>query len=409
MPTIRLSPGFVRRVSCPSELKKIDYFDTTMRGFMLEVRASGGKTYYQRYTDERGRERQFKIGAADVLTLRQARRKALQIKAQAILGGDPQRQRQERRSIPTLRVFIEDRYLPFVQTYKRSWQTDEIVLRVHVLPRLGRLFLDEITTERLVEIVAAMRGDEYAPGTVGRVIVILRYLFNLARKWNVLGASENPAAGIPVPPDVQRNRFLDTLEIKKLVEVLVSDENQVAAKAILLLLLTGARRNEITHARWEHVDLEASTLFVPLSKSGKSRYVVLNADAVAVLKSIPRLLGNPYVFPSPVTGRPSASLYFPWHRIRTKAGLGDVRLHDLRHSFASALVNDGKDLYTVQRLLGHANAKATQRYSHLSRKTLAEAAETMGKVIGPILKQVSPASEEVTDDLPSSPLRSKGP
>jgi Arm DNA-binding domain len=134
MPTIRLSPGFVRRVSCPSELKKIDYFDTTMRGFMLEVRASGGKTYYQRYTDERGRERQFKIGAADVLTLRQARRKALQIKAQAILGGDPQRQRQERRSIPTLRVFIEDRYLPFVQTYKRSWQTDEIVLRVHVLP-----------------------------------------------------------------------------------------------------------------------------------------------------------------------------------------------------------------------------------------------------------------------------------
>jgi len=409
MPTIRLSPGFVRRVSCPSELKKIDYFDTTMRGFMLEVRASGGKTYYQRYTDERGRERQFKIGAADVLTLRQARRKALQIKAQAILGGDPQRQRQERRSIPTLRVFIEDRYLPFVQTYKRSWQTDEIVLRVHVLPRLGRLFLDEITTERIVEIVAAMRGDEYAPGTVGRVIVILRYLFNLARKWNVLGASENPAAGIPVPPDVQRNRFLDTLEIKKLVEVLVSDENQVAAKAILLLLLTGARRNEITHARWEHVDLEASTLFVPLSKSGKSRYVVLNADAVAVLKSIPRLLGNPYVFPSPVTGRPSASLYFPWHRIRTKAGLGDVRLHDLRHSFASALVNDGKDLYTVQRLLGHANAKATQRYSHLSRKTLAEAAETMGKVIGPILKQVSPASEEVTDDLPSSPLRPKGP
>ena len=409
MPTIRLSPGFVRRVSCPSELKKIDYFDTTMRGFMLEVRASGGKTYYQRYTDERGRERQFKIGAADVLTLRQARRKALQIKAQAILGGDPQRQRQERRSIPTLRVFIEDRYLPFVQTYKRSWQTDEIVLRVHVLPRLGRLFLDEITTERIFEIVAAMRGDEYAPGTVGRVIVILRYLFNLARKWNVLGASENPAAGIPVPPDVQRNRFLDTLEIKKLVEVLVSDENQVAAKAILLLLLTGARRNEITHARWEHVDLEASTLFVPLSKSGKSRYVVLNADAVAVLKSIPRLLGNPYVFPSPVTGRPSASPYFPWHRIRTKAGLGDVRLHDLRHSFASALVNDGKDLYTVQRLLGHANAKATQRYSHLSRKTLAEAAETMGKVIGPILKQVSPASEEVTDDLPSSPLRSKGP
>jgi integrase len=409
MPTIRLSPGFVRRVSCPSELKKIDYFDTTMRGFMLEVRASGGKTYYQRYTDERGRERQFKIGAADVLTLRQARRKALQIKAQAILGGDPQRQRQERRSIPTLRVFIEDRYLPFVQTYKRSWQTDEIVLRVHVLPRLGRLFLDEITTERIVEIVAAMRGDEYAPGTVGRVIVILRYLFNLARKWNVLGASENPAAGIPVPPDVQRNRFLDQLEIKKLVEVLASDENQVAAKAILLLLLTGARRNEITHARWEYVDLQASTLFVPLSKSGKSRYVFINAAAAEVLASVPRLPDNPYIFPSPITGRPSASLHFPWRRIRRRAGLDDVRLHDLRHSFASALVNDGKDLYAVQRLLGHANAKATQRYAHLARKTLADAAEAMGKLVGPILKEVSRVSEEVIDDLSSGPPPTKWP
>jgi Arm DNA-binding domain len=109
MPTIRLSPGFVRRVSCPSGLKKIDYFDTTTRGFMLEVRSSGGKTFYQRYTDERGRERQYKIGPADVLTLRQAKRKAKQIKAQAILGGDPQRERQERRSIPTLRAFVEDR------------------------------------------------------------------------------------------------------------------------------------------------------------------------------------------------------------------------------------------------------------------------------------------------------------
>ena len=147
MPIVRLSPSFVRNVSCPSEHKKIDYFDTSMRGFMLEVRASGGKTYYQRYTDERGRERQFKIGPADVLTLRQARRKALQIKAEAILGDDPQEARQLRRSIPTLRCFVDEQYLPFVKGYKRSWKTDETVLRIHVLPELGRYFLDEIRPE----------------------------------------------------------------------------------------------------------------------------------------------------------------------------------------------------------------------------------------------------------------------
>jgi integrase len=172
-----------------------------------------------------------------------------------------------------------------------------------VLPRIGHLFLEEITTERITEIVAAMRSDGYALGTVGRVIVILRYLFNLVRKWNVLRGPENPASGIPVPADVQRNRFLDKDEIKRLIETLGKDENQVAAKAILLLLLTGARRNEITQARWEHVDLKVSTLFVPLSKSGKPRYVVLNKDAVAVLTSVQPLPGNPYVFPSPVTGR----------------------------------------------------------------------------------------------------------
>jgi len=407
MAIVRFSPTFVRHAFCPPDQAKIDYFDAVMRGFMLEVRSSGGKTFYQRYTDERGRERQFKIGPADVLTLRQARRKAQQIKAAAILGSDPQEERQQRRAIPTLQMFVNDRYLPFVKTYKRSWQTDETILRVHVLPRLGRLCLDEVTAASITEMVALMRGDNYAPGTVARVVVIVRFLFNLARKWKVLKGYDNPAADIPVPADVQRNRFLDKGEIAQLVEALAKDENQVAAKAILLLLLTGARRNEITHARWEHVDPEASTLFVPLSKSGKSRYVFINAAAVDVLASVPRLPDNPYIFPSPTTGRPSASLHFPWRRIRRRAGLDDVRLHDLRHSFASALVNDGKD--AVQRLLGHANAKATQRYAHLARKTLADAAEAMGKVVGPILKEVSRVSEEVIDDLSSGPPPTKWP
>ena len=132
-----------------------------------------------------------------------------------------------------------------------------------------------------------------------------------------------------------------------------------------------------------------STLFVPLSKSGKPRYVILNAAAVNVLRSVPRLPGNSYVFPSPITGRPCASLHFPWQRIRTRAGLDDVRLHDLRHSFASALVNEGQPLYRVQRLLGHANAKATPRYAHLAPETLADAAEAMGRIVSPILEQTS--------------------
>ena len=114
---------------------------------MLEVRCSGGKTYYQRYTDERGRERQYKIGPAAVLTLDQARRKARQIVAEALLGADPQQKRREMRAVPQLSISSHERYLPFIQTYKNSWQTDETVLRIHILPKLGALALDEIKTD----------------------------------------------------------------------------------------------------------------------------------------------------------------------------------------------------------------------------------------------------------------------
>ena len=381
MPTIRLSPGFVRRVSCPYQLKKIDYFDTTMRGFMLEVRASGGKTYYQRYTDERGRERQFKIGSADVLTLRQARRRALQIKAQAILGGDPQEGRQLRRSISTLRGFVDEQYLPFVKGYKRSWKTDETVLRVHILPELGRYFLDEIRPEFILAVTNKMRREAYASGTVARVIVILRYIFNLAIKWKVVPSGTNPASGIPVPADVQRSRYLSKEEAARLLASIRADENQIAAKAIMLLFLTGARRNEVTQASWSYIDWQQRTLFVPRSKNGHPRYIQLNSSAIDLLKSVPRTNGNPYVFPAPTTGRPMPHLFFPWDRIRTRAGLQDFRLHDLRHSFASFIINSRADLYEVQRLLGHSNPRSTQRYAHLSREKLAQAAEVMASII----------------------------
>ena len=196
----------------------------------------------------------------------------------------------------------------------------------------------------------------------------------------------NAASGIPVPPDVQRSRYLTKEEAARLLASIRVDENQIAAKAILLLLLTGARRNEITHAKWDQIDFVRQTLFVPVSKTGKPRYVTLSAEALQVLNSVPRLSGNPNVFPSAVTGRPCASLHFPVVRIRKRAGLKDVRLHDLRHSFASALINRGETLYNVQRLLGHENSNSTQRYAHLAPSTLSQGAGKMGSLLRPILQ-----------------------
>jgi integrase len=390
VPVVELTTAFVRQASCPPGQRKVDYFDSKQRGFLIEVRSSGRKTYYQRYCDERARERQFKIGRADVLTTEQARRAGRSILARAVLGENPQARRQEMRAIPSLDEFVAERYLPFIKTYKRSWRTDETVLRIHVLPSLGKLALDEVAAEHIIDLLARMRSDGYAAGTSNRVVMILRYLYNLAAKWRVPGVERNPTSGIEMGQESQRNRFLTRDEAQHLVEAIAADENRIAANAIMLLMLTGARRNEVTHAKWDHVLWNERKLFVPLSKSGKPRWIALSSSAMSLLGSISKVDGNDYIFPSPATGRPSPSLWFPWRRIRARAGLQDVRLHDLRHSFASFLVNEGVSLYVVQALLGHANARTTQRYAHLASDTLNDATEIVDGIVKAQPRMVDP-------------------
>jgi integrase len=376
MPAHPLSSQFVREALCPRGRPKNDFFDPEQKGLLLEVRSSGGKTFYQRYIDGYGRQRQFKLGSANVISIEQARRLGRSALAEALLGADPQARRQELRSIPTLNQLVRDRYLPHAQASKRSWNTDETLLRIHILPALGRLTVDQISGEHIAGLINDMRAKGYAGGTTNHILVLLRYVFNLARKWNVPGASANPTAGLATAPEVHRQRFLTPEETQRLVGSIRADKNEIAAKAILLLLLTGARRREVTRARWEDVDWEKRTLLVPVSKSGKPRTIALNAAAIALLRTAASDSASPYIFPTQLSG-----LFCPWNRIRRRAGLADVRLHDLRHSFASFLVNQGVSLYVVQNLLGHTQARMTQRYAHLAPQTLLDAAEVAAVVI----------------------------
>lgn len=399
MPKVALSKSFIDHATCDPARAKIDYFDADQRGFLLEVRRSGGMTFYQRYADERGRERQFKIGPADAISLDQARKKARLILAQAVLGADPQARRRELREIPTLAELVRDRYLPHVKAYKRSWRTDETVFRVHILPVLGSKPIDEISGDAIADLIQQMRDKGYASGTTNRVLILIRFIFNLARKWKIAGVRDNPTGGLSTAPDVQRDRFLTHEETKRLIASINIDENRSAAHTFMMLLLTGARRNEVSHAKWDYIDWERRTLLVPVSKSGKPRVIALNGQAMALLRSIPRIDGNPYIFPSPITGRPCPSLHFPWTRIKQRAILDDLRLHDLRHSFASFLVNEGVSLYVVQGLLGHTQPRTTQRYAHLAQDTLNSAAEVVANVIAGAIKAPA-APVEIAAALP---------
>ena len=270
---------FVRRIRATGDLrsgaKKVDYFDATQRGFLLEVPQSGGKTYYQRYTDERGRERQYKIGPAEILTLDQARRKGRQVVAEALLGADPQQKRREMRAVPRLGPVRARSHPPYVRTYKNSWRTDETVLRIHILPKLGALALDEIKTDAIANLINCMRADGYASGTINRVIVILRYIYNLARKWKTSGSVENPAAGLSAGPDVQRNRLLRQKPGRSACAIDPRDETKLLRGQSCCCCLPAAVVTKSLSPsgimNWKN-----KTLLVPKSKSGRARVIALD-------------------------------------------------------------------------------------------------------------------------------------
>jgi len=372
----------VRSYQCAHPETKSVLFDTDTRGLALEVRNSGGRTYYLFFTDQRGKSRQFRLGNGLDLSLGQARKLANAARIKIAMGEDPIEQRRLARSVPTLGRFIEDHYLPYVRAYKRSWDTDWSLLRNHLLPRFGKRYLDEIKRQDIVKMHADRRASGAAPGSANRLLILMRYVFNLAIRWQVPGVTANPCAGVPLlVENNQKERYINQDEAKRLYEAVCKSENKMLRYIVPMLVLTGARKREVLDARWEDFDLERYLWRIPISKSGKARHVPLSDGALQLLASVPRLDSCQWVFANPDKARPYRSVYSAWHTARTKADLADVRMHDLRHSFASLLINSGRSLYEVQKILGHRQAKTTQRYAHLRHDTLLAAANAATRAL----------------------------
>ena len=277
---------------------------------------------------------------------------------------------------------VADHYLPHIKMTRRNTSSDESFLRLHLLPRLGAAPMSEIDQQDLVEMHQSLLAQGYAKAMANKAFILPKIIFNLAMKLNQPDVSSNPAQGITLTdPQNAKERYLTKEEVQRLMVAIDQSENKQLKHIVTLLLLTGARKREILDARWEEVNLDRRYLRVPLSKSGKPRFIPLSLAAIKVLELLPRFDGCPYVVPNPDTGKPYGNLYVPWNTARKRAGLPDVRMHDLRHSYASNLVNAGTSIYVVSRALGHASLKNTARYSHLSQETLWEAADRAADVL----------------------------
>ena len=381
MPVVNLTQQVLKTLSCPASSKKVDYFDSSCKGLLLEVRVSGGRTYYLRFTDERGRNRQLKLGDARDISLGQAKQLADKARNQIAMGQDPAADKAVHRQAPTVYDFIHDSYLPFVQGYKRSWKCDQGLLRKHIEPIWGKRYLDQITKPDVIALMAKHRTT-HAPGSCNRLLILLRYLFSCSLKWEVPAIKNNPTAGIPLmKEDNQKERYLSTDEAQRLYTQLQQSDNQMLQFIVPMLILTGARKREVLDARWEDFDFEHRHWRIHTTKLGKPRFVPMSDGVVNLLGSIPRF-DCEWVFPNPKTLKPYVSIFCSWNTTRSKANLQDVRIHDLRHSYASFLVNAGRSLYEVQRLLGHTQIKTTQRYAHLSHDTLLDATNSVNTALG---------------------------
>jgi site-specific recombinase XerD len=383
-----LCDEYVEKLVCPWGRSHLEVFDGCLKGFYLDVLASGRKSFRLRYRFK-NKLRITTLGCSSYLSAAEARKLAIQIIQNARAGVDPFIETHHFLG-PTVQEFFVEKYLPYVKSYKRSWDTDESMIRNHLVTKLGGKRMSAISPPDVAVFVEAMKSANYAPGTCNRALVCLRYGFELAVRWKVPGIESNPVKEIKnLKDDNKIERFLTQDQTVRLLAAVRQSESEMLQHIVLFLIYTGARKREVLDAKWQDIDWTQKSWRIPKTKSGKIRHVPLSSGALELLESLKgRVLAESQeakayvdaskpIFANPKTGEPYVSFFYSWNSARIRAGLPDLRVHDLRHSFASFLVNAGRSLYEVQELLGHAAIRTTSRYAHLSRERLFAAVESV--------------------------------
>lgn len=378
-------------------------WDNIVSGFGVRVRKTGAKSYVVVYRAGAGRGapvRRYTIAAVGKVTPERAKARAKVILGAVAHGHDPASQKTTERGTPTV-AELADRFMADHVRPKRKTGTAEFyrdVLDRIVKPAIGTTKADKLARLQVGRLHSSLADT---PFQANRVLAVIGSMYAFASRAGIVPEGPNPARGIDKFKESRRERFLNGEELERLGSALreaettgipwTVDETKPtikhvptaerstriapsAAAALRLLLFTGCRLREILHLRWEHVDIERGCLFLPDSKSGR-KTVILNAPALAVLSNQDRI--GPYMVPSDNLEQPRHDLKRPWGAVTKRAGLSGVRVHDLRHTYASFGAGDGLGLPIIGRLLGHAQAATTARYAHLDNDPLRRASEAI--------------------------------
>lgn len=381
-------------------------WDTELPGFGLKITPRGARIYVLQYKAGR-RSKRCTIGRHGVdKTAEEARIAARVLRGQIARGDDPAAARAAERAMPTVRELARRYETEYAAVKKKasSAAEDKRNLVNHVLPALGRIRVDQVTR---ADIERFHGNLHQRPGAANRCLALLSKMFNLAEKWEIRPDGTNPTRHVDKYPETKVERFLSGDELARLGKALkqapAAGENIYAVAGILLLLLTGCRRGEILSLQWEHVDFEHGALRLADSKTGQ-KYLPLGKPAIKLLKGLPRVEKNPYVLPGREKGAHLVNISKPWRRIRAQAELTDVRLHDLRHAFASVGAAQGESLPIIGALLGHRSTVTTSRYAHLSDDHPRAAADRISGEIAKALRRApvkAGSRANSTQDSPS--------
>ena len=401
-----ITKSSVDALKCPDGKDREILWDTHLRGFGVAAFRNGGRVYMVQYR-QHGRSRRSRLGEHGKLTPDEARTLAKGMLGDATKGADPIEERRKARAVPTFASVANDFLTVHVAAKRKGRTGDEYgrILKTHILPAIGAKRIVDLKRADVARLHSKLAKAPYA---ANRAVAVVSAVWNFAAKRDEVAFANNPAKGVERFPEKARERFLTSDELGQLGTALAEGEgtgfayavdetkakakhapkadkrrtklDPFAAAAIRLLILTGARLREILGARWENVDLERGILFLPDSKTGK-KPLYLSAAAQLVLASIPRIAGNPHIIAGDGEGAGRADLNKPWRAVTKAAGLDGVRLHDLRHSFASFGAGASLGLPIIGKLLGHSQAATTHRYAHLDADPLRRAAETIGATI----------------------------